>query len=501
MIRSSGRGFTVVAALVFVVILGGAVVALENAADSADSIALSAATQTAAPLCVTFNGRQVCDNSTATPKAPKPSEVDAACQKAKENAAASKSQNTKQQSKTADDDVKEDCIAAVYSGTGDKKKPESYTCVGKTTTINIDDKKIITSESSPNPEIKTPGLCKTLACQMVPGEAGGAPVKKCFVANLAGIDRNKLNTAFSGGDTGVTTFTADNMEKLFDPKTDLPLPHGSNISDAFAEQQKVVEGQIDTQKKAIDTAQSQIDQIAYACGYSTLDDPACRDATKQAQEKLNTEKQRLAELQKQKEAFAAAQVAPRPPPNDPPRQCPSGYTGTYPSCTPAPGCPGCGGGGGGPDRTGFGGGNPLGSLLSGLSNAMRPTPPAPVAQPAPAAQSCSTDQKAYAQQQQQYQQQMQQYNYQLQQYQYQQQLSQYNNSYYGQSSIVPIAQPAPPAMPQPCTPSTQQQCANQPQQPPAANCSVGYWQAVYNGTCIARWDCIPTTRTATTTRS
>lgn len=97
------------------------------------------------------------------------------------------------------------------------------------------------------------------------------------------------------------------------------------------------------------------------------------------------------------------------------------------------------------------------------------------------AQTCSTDQNVYAQQQQQYQQQLQQYNFQLQQYNYQQQLS----NMYGQSVTM-----TPPVQPVPCTPSTAQQCQSQPAQPAAESCTAGSWKPTYSGSCITGWQCV-----------
>ncbi|OGG56182.1 hypothetical protein A3D71_00030 [Candidatus Kaiserbacteria bacterium RIFCSPHIGHO2_02_FULL_55_20] len=169
------------------------------------------------------------------------------------------------------------------------------------------------------------------------------------------------------------------------------------------------------------------------------------------------------------------------------QQCPPGSSGTPPNCVR-----------GGPGTT-FQNPNagstqsptnpssssgPLDSFLKGLMGAFRPTPPAP---PRATPQQCATEPNAYAQQQQQYQQQMQQYQYQLQMYQYQQQQSQY----YTQQGMTPPPMQPLPAQPVPCTPSTQQQCQTQPQQPNPNNCSVGFWQPVYSGTCITGWQCIP----------
>ncbi len=178
------------------------------------------------------------------------------------------------------------------------------------------------------------------------------------------------------------------------------------------------------------------------------------------------------------------------PPGTPGSLCPSG-TGVFPNCGTT-GCtgancgPGSGGGTGGNGTTGFDkAASGLSSLLGGLAKGLT-TPPAPPAAPA---QACATDPNAYAQQQQQYQQQLQQYNYQLQQQQYQQQMNQLYAERNGGSA--PPTQP-PPAQPTPCTPSTGNQCREQPQQPPAGACSAGSWRATYSGVCVTGWQCIST---------
>ena len=143
----------------------------------------------------------------------------------------------------------------------------------------------------------------------------------------------------------------------------------------------------------------------------------------------------------------------------------------------------------------FKGSNPmsaLGSMLSGLGKALGGGGAggggaAPAAAPA---QQCSVDPNVYAQQQQQYQQAQQQYNYQLQQYNYQRQLDQY----YGGGAPTPPA----PLQPSACTPSTSGQCASQPQQPPASACTAGAWRATYSGACVVGWQCVPTSTSAPT---
>lgn len=127
-----------------------------------------------------------------------------------------------------------------------------------------------------------------------------------------------------------------------------------------------------------------------------------------------------------------------------------------------------------PSGPGGQGGNPLGSLLQGLLSKLL----------GQQGQQCSADPNQYQQQQQQYQQQLQQYNYQLMQYNYQQQQA----AYLGASS------PPPPAPPQQCTPNPQQNtCANPPAQP-TSGCTNGSWIPVRtnqnNGVqCTTGWQC------------
>jgi len=169
--------------------------------------------------------------------------------------------------------------------------------------------------------------------------------------------------------------------------------------------------------------------------------------------------------------------------NPAPYGCPGGSAPTPKPGTQCPGgncSTGFGDGSGNGNSGGSGGAiSALGSFLSGLSNAFRPTPPQPQTAPP---QACATDPNAYAQQQQQYQQQLQQYNYQLQMYNQQQQ----------QASIYGTPAPIAPAQPTACTPSTGHQCQAQPQQPPASACSAGSWRATYSGVCVTGWQCIST---------
>ena len=255
------------------------------------------------------------------------------------------------------------------------------------------------------------------------------------------------------------------------------------ILGAFVKEQ---EAQIEQTKKEVNDARAQIQALGACAGAGEADiqpGGSCSPgAIEQAEKNLKQKQQNLAELEKQMKDLKEFQTTLKAP-----QQCPPNQTGTYPDCKPVSSNCGSNCNPGNPDRTGFGGSNPmgaLGSLLSGLAKAV--PPPAPAAAPA---QACATDKDAYNQQQQQYQQQLQQYNYQLQQYQYQQQMAQYYAQQNG--GITPPQQP-PPAQPTPCTPSTGSQCQAQPQQPPPSACSAGYWRATYGGACITSWQCIST---------
>ncbi len=151
--------------------------------------------------------------------------------------------------------------------------------------------------------------------------------------------------------------------------------------------------------------------------------------------------------------------------------------------TPGPGVqgpgPGQSGGLGGLGGSGLG---LLGSFLQGFAKGF-----AGGGSQGPA---CSSDPNAYQQQQQQYQMQMQQYNYQLQQYNYQQQQA------YNWGGVVP----QPPQPPVACTPTGDSNtCPATPPQP-TTGCSDGTWKPVTtqqsNGRqCTTSWQCAPGTAT------
>jgi len=128
------------------------------------------------------------------------------------------------------------------------------------------------------------------------------------------------------------------------------------------------------------------------------------------------------------------------------------------------------------------GGNPMGALGSLLQGLMKGLTGSGAGQGAP----CASDPNAYQQQQQQYQMQMQQYNYQLQQYNYQQQ----------QAATFGGAQPMAPVPPAACTPNADSNtCPAAPVQP-TTGCTNGSWKPVTtqgsNGRqCTTNWQCTP----------
>lgn len=146
-----------------------------------------------------------------------------------------------------------------------------------------------------------------------------------------------------------------------------------------------------------------------------------------------------------------------------------------------------------PSQSPFSGGG-LGQMLQGLLGGLAKGLAQSAAQNN--APSCSSDPTAYAQQQQQYNAALQQYNLQLQQYQMQQQ--------YGQLYGYP---PAPAPMPTPPAPCQQNSnsntCPAAPAQPPASGCTSGTWRpvttAMSNGAqCTTNWQCVPSTATTPT---
>jgi len=352
-----------------------------------------------------------------------------------------------------------------------------------------DGKRVQTNKSGPCANLDE-NDCRVMAC----ATKGGAT--KCeFVGEYDSTDADstkKFNAVMGTTDpkdifsAAAEQGNADGLAKLNEATQNgmgLDKQTQEGILNAFKEPIKETETQI----KQKDAAYKEIEALLDACAQSYEATSKCGKEGNKTLAELQAERERLAaekaELQNRlkdlKDAATAVQA---------PKPCGAGETGSPPNCRPiSSGCTGSNCNPGNPDRTGFGGSNPmsaLGSLLSGLAKAVPPPPP-----PAAPAQACATDKDAYNQQQQQYQQQLQQYNYQLQQYQYQQQMAQYYAQQNG--GITPPQQP-PPMQPTPCTPSTGSQCQAQPQQPPPSACSAGYWRATYGGACITGWQCIST---------
>ncbi|KKW24774.1 MAG: hypothetical protein UY70_C0032G0005 [Candidatus Kaiserbacteria bacterium GW2011_GWB1_52_6] len=119
---------------------------------------------------------------------------------------------------------------------------------------------------------------------------------------------------------------------------------------------------------------------------------------------------------------------------------------------------------------------------------------------------CATNYDQYNQQIQQYQNQQQQYNYQMQQYNYQQQQQYYNGSGYSSYGYAATTPPPPPPaqLPQPCyNNANPSQCSQSPQQPSSAQCTSGTWKPTTqagNG-CVSGWQCIPNSSTTSGTGS
>lgn len=533
--RVSARGVSIVAALVFVAVLSAVAVGVQSTLPGGNS-----ASQTAAPVCVIFNGKQICDNSTTakepaaekaenaevktqqdTARAELAKKCDAAIKEAKVAATAKKTAKPAEK-------VTDDCVGAIP----DASLPAKYRCVGKSAQVDIaSGNGGIKVTTQPNPNMP-PGKCATLAC--TPNATGNALNSvltlggnmgitkkgfKCFAANMDGIDKTAILAksldanafdAYTGTgvngvriSSGVDSRSLEILKNAYGVKPEdssLTLPATSPTADQVLKMALANPDQdaLEASKQVTEDAVKQNPDLIDAKNL-TPDEAA----TMPLSIECNADKSYCFGVANPTDAaklvssgFTCAKDTDGTYgcERDKSQQCPSGSTGTPPNCirggqqttfqdpnaTKAP-----------PSNSSSG---PLDSFLKGLTNAFRPTPPAP---PQAAPQQCSTDPNAYAQQQQQYQQQMQQYQYQLQQYQYQQQMQQYYAQQQGGYGSMPPQQP-PPAQPVACTPSTQQQCQMQPQQPNPNNCSVGFWQAVYSGTCITGWRCIPS-GTGTTT--
>ncbi|MCR4325207.1 MAG: hypothetical protein NUV59_00135, partial [Patescibacteria group bacterium] len=501
------RGVSILAGVVFIAILGIVGLFLQATVAPSDPLAQSASASLAA---LTTESVEPKDTSWDTGRSVSTSQNNPALQQAINLAAEKKkacgnaksqalslgadswptSGNPKPQKfEPGQDAIKDDkCVGAVALGP-DRKTIEDYRCVGESSTINFDARgggTIVSSADSRMPE----GKCFVTYC-----DGDGKNCSPALTIDGAS-DLKKIATSNPYVLSKLSKVVQQNLVKA----GALPDAATRNLTDAYNKVGDAGKAVDDVRKScaANTSCVASIDkQIAQAAGLTcsnpvesalTCDvvaDPDTVGALQKTQKDLQGSLAYLKDAQAGPGCTGPNCSAPQPTPR-PDTNAPR----PPPNNDPTPGPPGGGNSTFGPRPTGSAGGNVgglIGPLLSGLLKGLMgqqsgqgQKPPAPA---------CSTDSQAYAQQQQQYQQAMQQYNYQLQQYNYQRQL----DSYYGNQN----SPPEPPPQPQHCKPSTGSQCTSSPRQPPAANCNVGSWRAVYQGACIADWQCVPASATTT----
>lgn len=506
--HSRSRGYSILAALVFVGILGG-IAATINILTPSSHVAVVNGSQGAEAASYEARGYSSLSSDEATK----------ACDQAKTNAI-SNGGTSPQLNQEFNKDAKENnkCIAAVVdeqkvqqavsSGTPRAQavlNKHNYKCVGESTKVYMskDGKGTITSRADTNIQ---QGLCHTQYC-----DASGA---NCTEAKAKDGSFSIQNWAIGDKDQ-LKNFSADQLQGVANLG---PLDRAQNslLQDVFTEQKASLQTQID---ENIATKNSIEDQIV-ACDNNGSCKLTTEDIETMKKQQANIDKEN-ARLQEQMKSLTEAQkgglasdvptdvssVAKptgcdqpgaiastcTPPGNYSNVQdwckgagksnalCFNGNTSTFAPNNSAPSTPSNTNTSGNSNNpfSGLSGGlgNILSGLLKGLSSSGALSPQGPA---------CSSDPNLYAQQQQQYQMQMQQYNYQLQQYNYQQQ----QTYYYG--GVLPT----PPTPPVGCTPNPQQNtCPAAPAQP-TSGCANGSWQPVRstlsNGQqCTSNWQCVP----------
>lgn len=247
----------------------------------------------------------------------------------------------------------------------------------------------------------------------------------------------------------------------------------AGLNSVYSEYKTIAQAEIQKNQNELDRLRQYIDSCS-DCSTSDL---------KPHQDRVAALEQKNAELAKRMEALKSAETSTVTPPSRPP-----GAPGGPPLPPPDPRKQQTFPDPGPDDSRSGGGGNPLGALGSLLSNFAKGFARSGAGQGAP----CPADPNAYQQQQQQYQMELQQYNLALQQYNYQQERA----YYFGGTP------PEPPMAPVPCSPNPNaNSCPAAPPQPSTA-CS-GSWRPVMtqqsNGRqCPSSWQCVPSNATPPT---
>lgn len=488
--RFSSRGYSILAALVFVAVLGSIAAAVNFLGTGASPIAMSAAAPVPTPAqtrqlqtpgtgqeegterqCTPGYDYLVTREITGNPKiTPKP-----ICPKSGQTPGQQQEITPSTQPKINDTRVMGAFAAFSVNG-----RLAANEIAGEGTWGELNDKQrcqVVPRTNPPRYEPKQGFKCKIRYCLTVSGGAGTGPC-----AELSAIEKQKLDAAVIQNvargpliASVVQDVPPSEQAKILRELGVTPSEQ-AGLNAAYTEQQQTLQRQVQANDGRIRDLQYEID--------------GCENCSTETKQKLEQEQARLQkenkDLQTRMQNLAAAPRADLTPPQQP-ALCANGQTT---GCTPVPiprpnpqgpsTFPGPGGPGAGPG----GSGSPLGALGSLLQGLMKGLGGSGSGQ-GPA---CSSDPNAYQQQQQQYQMQLQQYNYQLQQYNYQQQQAYYSGGY----------APTPPTPPTPCTPSSSSNtCPNPPAQP-TSGCTNGTWQPVRstlnNGhQCTTGWQCAPST--------
>lgn len=447
--RSLSRGYSILAALVFVALLGTALIGIEALAPSVDRIAMSAATEASSVSDNPPSGNAQCGRSTVR--------VNYACYQEGEVGKI--------------DSIQQKCNPGF-----------KYTVVESKGNIKITP----TAMTPPNPSCKMPPTprCSTGSRQAIASFSqakcevrycvGEAKDSTCATVNSSEGQPLLSKEERSKGIQNIGKSLAENdpaeLEKFVgEVQGSMSPSEQSALDKAFSKQQESMGKKMAVNDDKIKQLQAYVDSCQTTTGAS-----GCNPGQFLAsQAELGDLKRENDALKNRMSQLAASQKKLAPPAG----RLPDGTGGPIPQPQPRPDSnvntfpPGTGGGGGGPQ--GGQGQNSLGSMFSNLLKG--------ITGGGGKGQTCSQDPNTYQQQQQQYQQQYQQYQMQMQQYQYYRQ--------YGTDAEPPVA-------PSPCTPGSTTNTCPAEQARPTTGCTNGTWVPVKttlsNGRqCNTNWQCNP----------
>lgn len=473
--RPLSRGYSILAALVFVAILGSITAAVNLLSPSANPIAMTS-------LAGNAGVKESDLKTTVNP------DIEAKCkeaiQAAIKNAGRSPqleqpfTENTVEQNKCVGaqaDDVKvaylmESQKKARYEALLDEK---AYSCYGESTRVYMNKAGKGTIISTVNKDV-VKGKCAVTFCDEFGISCGGHEVVKdggSQIKDWAARDKAVLKQMSLDQLEGIKSMGLDKSQQDI-------------FKQAYEERKNEVGDEVLKQAENVKTAEQRLEGLARSCG-ETPGEVHCAAETKKAQQALDEEKKKLTELKGRLDALNKAEksvltppreVTPiKNPPAPPPDPRKPGSTFPDPK-----------------DESGAGkGGDPLGMLGGLLQGLMKGLGGA--GSGSGQGNQCAADPAVYQQQQQQYQMQLQQYNMQLQQYNYQQRQAYDFGGY--------LQEPPPP--PAGCTPNPNANtCPAAPAQP-TTGCTNGSWRPVTtqqsNGRqCTTSWQCAPSTATPPT---